>query len=162
MTEATPTTPLVVAKVPTTSDSYIVKAATPQYVIMDNETLSPEIMTSLIFEDLGSQEIINIARNDTVFGEDLIYQLISNTVLISQNYNSKNIISLDGTSDSYFRNFSINFETKIPKVGSGTDGSVIYIDASTGDLVIEFINLENDEQVEVNVMTNGKGYYDTI
>ncbi len=42
-------------------------------------------------------------------------------------------------------------------VGNGPNGDNVYLDSS-GNLVIEFVNLQNDEQVEVQVTLNGTIY----
>ena len=43
-----------------------VKIATPDLIIRDSETMSIEIMTDLIFEDIGGQELATISRHDLV------------------------------------------------------------------------------------------------
>lgn len=159
MIESTPNTPQVIYS---NTANNIVKIADPQYILVKDDGLSPEIMTSLIFEDIGSQEIINIDRNDTVFGSNLLHNPISNSNKILQSYNSYTLAPVYQTSYEYFKNFPINLDLKIPNVGNGEEGNNVYIDSVTGDLVLEFINLENDEQVEVNILSGGTGYYDTI
>jgi hypothetical protein len=119
-----------------------------------------ELMFDLIFEDIGGQELINIARNDTINGQNIIYQPIKNLTQIQRQYNPNNILSLQDTMDKYFENFTIVFEDKIPEVGNGPDGSFVYIDQSNGDLVIEVVNFEEDEQLEVNIFTSGTILYE--
>lgn len=143
-------------------DNIGVKVATPQYILFDDAGVSIENMTRLVFEDIGSEEIINVARNDTVFGENLIYQPIVNSVSLSQKYNSTSILSLQGTIGNYFKNFTIELSNKIPNVGSGPNGEFIYIDDVTGDLIIDAVNMESDEQIEINIITDGESYRDTI
>lgn len=143
-------------------DNIGVKVATPQYILFDDAGVSIENMTRLVFEDIGSEEIINIARNDTVFGENLIYQPIVNSVSLSQKYNSTSILSLQGTIGSYFKNFTIELSNKIPNIGSGPNGEFIYIDDITGDLIIDAVNMESDEQIEINIIIDGESYRDTI
>lgn len=159
MTDALPVTPKVIGK---SGSDLSVKSSTPQYVIFNDDDVSIETMTNLLFEDIGGEEIINISRNDTVFGSELSYDVISNSKLISKLYHSHNILSLGSNMYDYFRNFLIQLETKIPNVGSGTNGGNVYIDQKTGDLVIEFINMEKDEQVEINILNQFEDYYDTI
>ena len=131
----------------------------PIDTILFNEEATPvEIMADLIFENIGGQELINIARNDTVNGQPIIYQPIKNLAAIQQQYNPNNIVSLQATSDKYFQNFSIKFDTKVPTVGNGPDGSHVYIDSETGDLVIEAINIEDGEQIQVEITASGTIY----
>jgi len=62
---------------------------------------------------------------------------------------------LQETSDKYFANFMINLRDKIPSVGNGTNGANYYVTPTAGDLVIEFVNLKSDEQVEVQIASAG-------
>ena len=127
-------------------------------ILFNDETLPVEIMADLIFENIGGQELINIARNDTVNGQPIIYQPIKNLAAIQQQYNPNNIVSLQSTSDKYFQNFSIKFDTKVPTVGNGPDGEHVYIDPATGDLIIEAINIEDGEQIQVEIISSGTIY----
>ncbi len=53
--------------------------------------------------------------------------------------------------------FSILFDNKIPEIGSGPNGNNFYIDES-GNLIIEFVNLSSEEQIEVELSTSGTIY----
>jgi hypothetical protein len=156
MTNSTPAVPTT-----STDSSVSVQSATPQYVLLDDASVSIDVMFDLVFEDIGGQEIINIARNDTVFTENLIYQPIKNSVLLSQQYNPNSLLSLQGVAGDYFKNFPISFSSKIPEVGTGDNGEIIYFD-SEGNLVINVINLESDEQVEISILSAGEVFNDTI
>lgn len=127
-------------------------------ILTDSEILPIEIITDLIFENIAGQELINIARNDTINGQKITYQPIRNLYLIQQEYNPNNIINMQTTSDKYFKNFTIKFESRVPDEGSGPNGEFIYIDPSNGDLVIDFVNIEQGEQVEVQIITTGTIY----
>jgi hypothetical protein len=134
-----------------------VKTAVPGDILFDDESIPIEIMADLIFENIGGQELINIARNDTVNGQSVSYQIIKNLSDISQQYNSNNIIGLQSTSDKYFNSFSIKLDGKIPTSPTGPNGSNVYLDA-VGDLVVEAANLESDEQIEIQIVLNGTIY----
>ena len=127
-------------------------------ILYNDDSLPIEIMTDLIFENIGGQELINIARNDTVNGQTIIYQPIKNLTTIQQQYNPNNIVSLQATSDKYFQNFSIKFDEKVPDDGTGPGGAHVYIDPITGELVVEAINLKSDEQIEVEITISGTIY----
>lgn len=135
-----------------------VKTSQIDAVLSDSDTIPVEIMTDLIFENVGGQEILSITRNDTVNGQNIIYQPIKNLTNIQQQYNPNNIVALQSSSDKYFANFSIKFDSKVPEVGSGPNGEHIYIDPQTGDLVIDVINSQPDEQVEIEIATSGTIY----
>jgi hypothetical protein len=115
-------------------------------------------MTDLIFENIGGQELLEITRHDTISGDFIPSQLIKNIGRLNQVYDAKNIINLQNTSDRYFSNFAIKLNNKIPNIGNGPDGSNIYIEDSTGDIIIELIDMAADEQVEVQISIDGTIY----
>jgi hypothetical protein len=132
-----------------------VKSAPIDTVIFVDETFSKELITDLLFEDVGGQELLTIARNDTVNGQLVAYQPFKNLDILQEIYNPTTLLRLQETSDKFFSNFTINLRDKIPKVGSGTDGANYYLDLASGEGVIEFINLRSDEQIEVQIAGAG-------
>ena len=52
------------------------KSATPEKIALSNPILDPEVMSDLLFENIGGQELINISRNDLVNGQDVAYSPI--------------------------------------------------------------------------------------
>ena len=157
MVSATPDTP---SKVSASNQAPVnpVKTAPIDTVLFNNDSMSVEIMADLIFEDIGGHELINIARNDIINGQQISYTPIKNLGLIQQRYNPNNILGLQATSDKYFANFAIKFEEKVPEEGNGPNGSNIYFDETTGDLIIESININKDELLEVEISLNGTIY----
>jgi hypothetical protein len=135
-----------------------VKTATPDIVLFDDSALPIEVITDLIFENIGGQELISITRSDIVNGQKISYQPIKNLSSIQQQYNPNNILGLQQTANRFFAGFSIKLEDKIPEVGNGLNGENVYFDESTGDLIIEFVNLSNDEQIETQITVNGTIY----
>jgi hypothetical protein len=156
--EANPNIPTVI---PSTSSSGI-KIPTTDIILYNDESTPIEVMSDLIFENIGGQEIINIARNDIINGQSVIYQPIKNLTSINFQYNPQNILSLQDTSEEYFKKFPIKLENTIPNVGTGPNGETIYIDTATGNLVINVINLNKDEQIEVEILNSGAIFSDTI
>jgi hypothetical protein len=144
------------------STTQSVLAATPALIALNNPPLEAELMTYLLFEDIGGQELINILRNDILETQDLAYNIVTNLKDIRIEYNPNNIIGLENTSDTYFKSFSIKFENKIPSIGSGPNGEIVYLDPLTRDLVINVIGLEPDEQVDVQIVNSGEIFNDTI
>jgi hypothetical protein len=143
--------PIIVQQVP-------VKTATPDIVLFDDSALPIEVMSDLIFEDIGGQELISIVRSDIVNGQKISYQPIKNLSSIQQQYNPNNILGLQQTANRFFAGFSIKLEDRIPEVGNGLNGENVYFDETTGDLIIEFVNLSNDEQIETQITVNGTIY----
>jgi hypothetical protein len=134
------------------------KTAPIDTVLFDDQSMSVEIMTDLIFEDIGGHELLSVSRNDIINGQRVSYSPIKNLGLVQQRYNPNNILRLQSTSDTYFANFSIKFEEKVPIEGNGINGTNVYIEQETGDLIIETVNMNNDEQIEVQVAINGTIY----
>ena len=135
-----------------------VKTAPIDTILFDDAAVPIEIMSDLIFENIGGQELISIVRSDIVNGQKISYQPIKNLSSIQQQYNPNNILGLQQTANRFFAGFSIKLEDKIPEVGNGLNGENVYFDESTGDLIIEFINLNNDEQIETQITVNGTIY----
>jgi len=153
----TPNTPIILGQMISSSNVNLVKTATPDIILFDDQSLSTESMADLIFENIGGQELINISRNDSINGQEISYQPIKNVKLLQQSYNPNNILGIQKTSDKYFSGFPILFDQKFPNEGSGLNGQNIYVD-ELGNLVIEAIGLNNDEQIEVQLSTGGTIY----
>ena len=157
-TPVTPSSFSTITPVATALPPIPVKTAPIDTILFDNDSVPIEIMTDLIFENIGGQELINIARNDTVNGQTVIYQPIKNLTAIQQQYNPNNIVSLQATSDKYFQNFSIKFDEKVPVEATGPAGAHVYVDPETGELVVEAVNMLEDEQIELEVTASGTIY----
>ena len=139
-----------------------IKVATPDIILFDDNLVPPEIMSNLIFEKIGGQELITVARNDIVNGQNVVYQPIKNLSQIALRYNSQNLVQLQNPSNVFFENFPIDFAKSIPSEGTGPLGSIVYIESGTNDLIINSINLAADEQIEVQVLSTGNVLSDTI
>jgi hypothetical protein len=153
-----PTTNINVTPVASSIPVPPAKTAPIDTVLFNDDSVPIEVMTDLIFENIGGQELINIARNDIINGQKISYSPIKNLTSIQQQYNPNNIVSLQSTSDKYFANFSIKLDQKVPNIGNGPNGSNVYIEQSTGDLIIETVNIENDEQVDIQIAISGTIY----
>lgn len=138
------------------------KVALPNAVDVLNDPLSYEVMFEIIFQDIGGQELINISRADAINGQNIMYSIVKNLKNIMLEYNSNNIIKLGGTSDVLFKNFSIKLEDRIPKYGNGPDGSIVYLEEGTGNLIVDLINIDDEEQVEIEIINQGGYFDDTI
>lgn len=156
-----------------------VKIATPDLIIFDEESVSIETMTDLIFEDIGGYELATISRHDLINGQKVVYSPIKNLTDLYLQYNPNNVLRLQ-SSDSYFKSLSLSIFDHLPICGTGYDlvekqgepdkskwtkvpnCKSVYIDPITGDLVINLINVKENEQVEVQVLTSGGIFSDTI
>lgn len=156
---ATPNTPNQSSSGPTAQGT---KMATPEYVQIKDVNVSTELMVELLFEDVGGQEIINIARSDLINGQPVIYQPIKNINSLGLKYSSQSLLGLKGTLDNTFKNFTLKLERYVPENGTGPNGEIVYIDQETGNLVVNTINTVNEMQVEIQVFSDGDLFDDTI
>jgi hypothetical protein len=104
--------------------------------------------SNIFFEQLAGQEIINIARHDSINSENILYTPISDLSNIYKKYNPNNILGLQDSSSNYFAKFTLSLYQYIPNYGSGTGGSTTYIDSSA-NLVLNFVNIFDHEYVEI-------------
>lgn len=145
-----------------------IKIATPDIVQFDESAIPVDAMTNLLFENIGGQEILGVARNDIVNGQDVSYNLIGNLKNINLRYNSKNIFSIPETIETYFKNFSIRLSTHVPEVGTGPEEQRVYVllqdsrSGKMGDLVVDVINMETNERVDIEILKSGSVLGDTI
>lgn len=132
-----------------------IKAAPIDTVVFVDETFSSEFITDLLFEDVGGQELLSIARDDTVNGQEVVYQPFKNLGILRDTYDINNLLKLQETSDKFFANFIIKLLDKIPEVGNGPNGKNFYFDIDSGNGIIEFVNMRDDEQVEIQISNAG-------
>jgi hypothetical protein len=158
-------------------DDNSVKIASKDLILFNNDVMSIEIMTDLIFEDIGGYELATISRHDLVNGQKVVYTPIKNLTDLYLQYNPNNVLRLQA-SDSYLKSLSLSIFDHLPVCGTGydlvgTDTDLnkrtkvpncksVYIDPITGDLVINLINVKENEQAEVQVLTSGDVFNDTI
>jgi hypothetical protein len=165
-----------------TNTSDAVKIATPDLLVFGDEVVAIEVMTDLIFEDIGGFELATISRHDLVNGQAVTYAPIKNLTDLYLQYNPNNILSLQ-SSDSYFKSLSLSIFDHIPVCGTGYDIAPpesnpteqdktkwiktpncksVYIDPLTGDLIINLVNVKENEQVEVQILADGEIFNDTM
>jgi hypothetical protein len=132
-----------------------VKAARPD-IIEAEEPVDVSILNNVVFQRLGGQELINIVRHDLISGQRIDYEPVRGISRSGFDFDPLTLVSLQGTSNIIFNNFSISLENKIPYT---LDSPVELVD---NNVVVSVVNLEPDEQVEVQVITFGDLLDDTI
>ncbi len=143
------------------SDNVVISE--PQYLTI-TEQFDPsllEFLADLSFESLGGQELINISRHDLVNGQKTLHSPIKNLSDIRSQYNPSNIVALQGSSDITFKSFAIRLEDYVLEVGLGPNGEIVYIDEN-GNIIINFINVPGNQEVEVQILRKGTELNDTI
>jgi hypothetical protein len=154
---------------------------TPTRNVTDISSLVPQFdakqIQKLFFENISAIELSKVERHDTIEGIDQRYSIISNLSEIRKKYDMVKQLTIMDKFKPLTSIFTINIEDKIPQEDylalENLDSSYQYLDENNqivnrekgyyyidtnGDLVIELINLEKNQQVEVLIDTNGTIY----
>lgn len=143
--------------VPVQERQSIVKSPNKDVFNWQKEQYSASSIARLLFEQVGSIELINIARRDTIEGQNPYYSVISNLASIKKNFNPTTLISRQRVNETVFDNYTIDLNSKIPDqeyLDNNNIESFYYIDTN-GDLVIELDNLADDERIELEIAESG-------
>jgi hypothetical protein len=130
-----------------------VKVATSNLFITEQVIDKTDQMADAIIEDIGGQEIINISRNDLLNGQNVTYNVIENLESTQRQFNPNELIRLQSTSADFFDTFTLNLDTFTPNYGTGNAGEIVYVDANTGEVIINTINLSNNLVLEVEFVS---------
>lgn len=125
----------------------------PEIQLVSEDVVPDIIQFNLVFENIGGQEILNIARHDIINGQKIIYQPIQNIARVAAEFSPDKLIQLGPSLKEYFNNFKLEFEDYIPTEGNGPNGEYVYLD-SEGNVIIEVVNIL-DEEVEVQLIAAG-------
>jgi hypothetical protein len=163
MVDATPQIPSVVS----TTKTSAVKSATPDLFVY-SQVDDAGILENLLFESIAGQELINMARHDNINGQQISYRPIKNVSSIALKYSPQNLLSLQNPSNAYFNNFPIKLENRVPETEdlreflNDQTANTVMLDATTGDLIVYVIDMEDDERIEVQILSSGTVLNDTI
>jgi hypothetical protein len=141
-----PPAPLLPVFVPITSSITAIKQAPIDTVVFNEDTVSIQQLTELLYEQIGGMELINISREDTVSGQDVIYSPISNIGSIWGQYNPNNVIAVGSSFDTFFSRFAIDLILR--------GMNIPYFDED-GDLIIEIDNVLGDEEIHYQIASSG-------
>lgn len=127
-----------------------IKAATPDLIQLNEDAMPIEVITDLLFEDIGGTEILNIARHDLINGIDIKYQQISNLVKIENIFGGSNLIGVQNPIEQTFGRFALKRYQYVPATTDDPSGldNHIYVDES-GNVNLELDNLEDNMQIEI-------------
>jgi hypothetical protein len=176
-----PTMPPIATPQVTASSSQSNAVRTPTRNVTDIASLVPQFdveeIQQLLFENLSAIELSKIERHDTIEGISQKYSIISNLSDIRTKYDSIKQLTVMQKFKPLTNIFTINIQDKIPLedyvVLQNLDLTYQYLDENNdlvdrekgyyyidtnGDLVIELINLEKNQQVEIQIDTNGTIY----
>ena len=128
------------------------KEADPDLILFDDASLPIDILTDLLFENIGGQEILSVSRNDLLNGQNVRYQIISNLGLLAQEYNSRNMFKVPGTLADFFNNFAISFLERVPR--SGTAPAPYYVGAENSNGCTGFPVLDRRDDTLIQCFTS--------
>lgn len=137
--------------------TFAVRQPAPSLVQYNIETLPQQVMEDLLYQQVGGQELINIARHDTIDGQNVIYSLISNLAILNKNFNPNNILAGQSSYNLQLKQYALDIADKLPYVSDDYPYGAVYLNAD-GDLVIEFTSIDNDEIAEIEISTSGTIY----
>ena len=149
--------------------------------VFDISSLVPQFdaeqIQKLLFENISAIELSIVERHDTIEGINQRYSIISNLSEVRKKYDISKQLSIMDKFKPLTSIYTINVEDKIPQEDyirlQKLDSTYQYLDENNkivtrqkgyfyidtnGDLVIELINLERNQQVEVLIDTNGTIY----
>jgi hypothetical protein len=121
------------------------KVAPSDIIQFDDSSVEIALITDLLFEDIGATELANMSRSDLIDGQEVIYAPIKNLPTIRRSFNPNNIVATSYDTD-YFSRFAIDLSLR------GVYEP--YFD-DNGDLVIEIDTVEDSEEIQVQILTNG-------
>jgi hypothetical protein len=139
-----------------------VKYANPGDIVEDINELPVDLILKLTLEKIGGMELLSLVRHDTVNGQNIVYRPIKNISQLAIEYNSQNLVKMPNSLDSYFKNFAIKLESHLPQTTNELPPLVTYIDPVTKNVIIDLVNLKVDYEVEVQTISSGKVFDDTI
>ena len=154
---------------------------TPTRNVTDISSLVPQFdaeqIQKLLFENISAIELSIVERHDTIEGINQRYSIISNLSEIRRKYDAGKQLSAMEKFKPLTSIYAINIQDKIPQEDyirlENLDSTYQYLDENNqlvtrekgyyyidtnGDLVIELINLEKNQQVEIQIDTNGTIY----
>ena len=142
--------------------SRAVKVASPDIVIIDQETLPVELLSKMIFEEIGGQQLLAVSRHDIVNGQQVVYRPISNIAQIAISYNPGNIISVQDPNKDIFGKFFIDLAKRIPAFREVIKKGIVFFDMNNENIEILVQNTAVGEEVEVQVLSSAEIFNDTI
>jgi hypothetical protein len=157
-----PIPPVPFAEPIVSNDDYGIKPASPDIILIPNDSLPVELMTELIFENIGGREIINVARHDLINGQPVVYSPIKQLPTLEYQLDPNTIIGLQKTAPENFLNFPVKFEAFLPGYVGTLEQTNVYYDPVSKGLVVEVTNINNNERVELQIASTINVLDDTI
>ena len=127
-------------------------------LILGGQDFPIELATQMVMEDMGALELINTARHDLITGNNISYKPFSQMSVMNSRYNPLKILALADGTPVQFGSFSINLDNYIPL----SNPNNVYFDTTKDNIILEFVNIKDGDFVEVQIVSQGDVYSDTI
>jgi hypothetical protein len=122
-----------------------VRPATPDLILFNEQNFPIEFITDLLFEEIGGIEILSVTRGDIVNGQNLSYNIISNSAQLAKVYSSNTFIRIPGNINELFENFPIRFAVHVPDVGTAPSKFYVGEENSFGCTGFPVLNKRTDD-----------------
>jgi len=129
-------------------------------LFIDTTAPSEEFMTNIIFEEIGGDEVLDTQNHNFLVNPDK--SNILNIATILEVTSPKSLFKSSNIYGSTFDQFQIELSDKVPKVGNAQNNGNVYFSSDMKAILIEFINLSDDEEIEVQFMSTVLPIGDTI
>jgi hypothetical protein len=140
-----------------TQASKTIKVASTD-LILGGQDFPIELATQMVIEDMGALELINTARHDLITGNNISYKPFSQMSIMNSRYDPLKIIQLADGTPIQFGAFPISLNNYIPQSNQNN----VYFDANKENIILEFINIKEGDFVEIQIVSQGDVYSDTI
>jgi hypothetical protein len=127
-------------------------------LILGGQDFPIELATQMVIEDMGALELINTARHDLITGNNISYKPFSQMSIMNSKYDPLKIIELSDGSPVQFASFSINLNNHIPQ----SNPNNVYFDTAKKNIILEFVNIQSGDFVEIEIISQGGVYNDTM
>ena len=121
------------------------KVAPSDIIQFDENNIEIQLITNLLFEDVGAVELSDMSRSDLIDGQQVIYSPITNLPELKRDFDPNKIISNIPMVD-YFSRFLIDLLSR---------GMYEPYFDDEGNLVIEIDKVLDDEKIEAEILSNG-------
>jgi hypothetical protein len=140
-----PPVPALPVFVPLSNVNKNFKVAPSDIIQFNDDAISVTQIQQLLFEDIGAIELANISRSDLIDGQPAVYTPVANLSTLNREFNPNNIVATANSLD-YFSRFGLDISSRGVQLPYFNDN---------GDLVIEIETVNEGEEIQVEILTNG-------
>lgn len=127
-----------------------VQSADPDVVLVNPEELPVDVQEMLILQAIGGSELIQIARNNTVDGQKVIYQPIVNIDSFAAQFSPVLIVGNAPTLNGLKASMPINIDSYLT-IAQDNPGAIFVGTSQAGKpaIIVELDNLQDGDVIEI-------------